>query len=77
MKKYIVLVKLLLLKEGSKDYKGIYRLLSYMNKDEGSEVNHSYQVFAYFSGSVSKLKSPIFCTNFVIVNFVIYKLRYI
>jgi hypothetical protein len=24
----------------TKDYRGIYRLLSYMNKDEGSKVNH-------------------------------------
>ncbi len=77
IKKYIVIVKLLLLKEGSKDYKGIHRLLSYMNKDEGSEVNYSCQVFAYFSASVSKLISPIFCTNFVIVNFFIYKPRYV
>jgi hypothetical protein len=30
------------------DYRGIYGLLSYMNKDEGSEVNHSCQVFANF-----------------------------
>jgi rRNA maturation protein Nop10 len=34
------------------DYRGIYRLLSYMNKDKGSNVN---QVFANFSASVKKL----------------------
>ncbi len=56
----------------SNDYRGIYRLVSYMNKDEGSEVNHCCQVFAIFSASVTKLISHIFCINFVIVNFVIY-----
>jgi hypothetical protein len=55
----------------------VYRLLSYMNKDEGSEVNHCCQVFAYFSASVSKSISHIFCINFVIVNFVVYTLCYV
>jgi hypothetical protein len=61
----------------AKDYRGINRLLSYMNKDEGSEVNHCCQVFANFSASVTKLLSHIFCKNFVIVNFVICKLCYV
>ncbi len=61
------------------DYRGINRLLCYMNKDEGSEVNHCCQVFANFSASVTKLLNHIFCINFVIVNFffvnfVMYKL---
>ncbi len=61
----------------TKEYRGLYRLLSYMNKDKGSEENHCCQVFANFSASVTKLISHIFCINFVIVNFVIYKLCYV
>jgi hypothetical protein len=53
-----------------KDYRGIYRLLSYMNKDEGSEVNHCCQVFAHFSANVTKFIHHIFCINFVFLNFV-------
>jgi hypothetical protein len=37
----------------------VYRLLSYMKKDEGSEVNQRCQVLAYFSASVSKLMFAI------------------
>jgi hypothetical protein len=60
-----------------KDYRSLYRLLSYMNKDEGSEVNHCCQVFANYSASVTKLICHIFCINFVIVNFFIYKLCFV
>jgi hypothetical protein len=60
-----------------KDYSGIHRLLSYMNKDEGSEVNHCCQVFAKCSTSVEKFICHIFLINFVIINFVTYKLCYV
>jgi hypothetical protein len=56
------------------DYRGIYRLLSYMNKDEGSEVNLCCQALANFSDSVTKFIHHMFCINFVIINFVTYKL---
>ncbi len=55
-----------------KDYRGLYRLLSYMNKDKGSEVNDCCQFFASFSSIVTKFISHIFCVNFVIINFVTY-----
>jgi hypothetical protein len=55
----------------TKDYRGICRLLCYMNNDEGSEVNHCSQVFAAnFSASVKKFIPHIFCINYVIINFV-------
>ncbi len=54
----------------AKDCRDIYRLLSYMNKDEGSEANHCCQVFTNFSASVTKFICHIFCTNFVIMHFV-------
>jgi hypothetical protein len=57
------------------DYKGIYRLLSYMNKDEGSEVTHCCQVLVNFSAGVMKFIRHIFCINVVIINFVMHKLR--
>ncbi len=57
-----------------KDYRGICRLLSYMNKDEGSEENHCCQVFANFSASETKFIHHIFCINFGIINFVTDKL---
>jgi hypothetical protein len=60
-----------------KDYRGVHRLLSYMNKDEGSEENQCCQVFANFSSSVAMFIRHIFCINFVIINFVTYKLRYL
>jgi hypothetical protein len=60
-----------------KDYRGIDRLLSYMNKDEGYEVNHCCQVFSNFSASMTKFICHIFCINFVIINFVTYKLCYL
>ncbi len=44
-----------------------------MNKDKGSEVNHCCHVFANFSASVTKFICHIFCINFVIINFVTYK----
>jgi hypothetical protein len=44
-----------------------------MDKDERSEVKHCCQAFANFSASVTKLISHIFCINFAIVNFVMYK----
>ncbi len=43
-----------------KDYRGIYRLSSYMNEDEGSEANHCCQVCANFSASVTKFFRHIF-----------------
>jgi hypothetical protein len=61
----------------TKDYRGICRLLSYMNKDEGSEVNKCCQVFANFLASVTKFAPQIFCVNFVIIYFVTYKLCYV
>ncbi len=60
-----------------KDYRGIYRSLSYMNKGQGSELNRCCQVFGNFSASVTKFIHHIFCINFVIINFVTYKLSYI
>ncbi len=57
-----------------KDYRGIYRLLSYMNKDKGSEVNHCCQAFANFSAGVKNFIRHIFCINFVIINLLLYKL---
>jgi hypothetical protein len=66
-----------------KDYRGIYRLLSYMNKDEGSEVNHCCQVFANFSASVTKFIHHIFLYKFcyfefcLLVSFVMYNICYI
>jgi hypothetical protein len=56
---------------------GIYRLLSYMNKDEESGVNHCCQAFANFSARVTKFIRHTFCINFVIINFVTYKLCYV
>ncbi len=57
------------------------RLLSCMNKDEGSEVNHCCQVFTNILSSVTKFICHIFWINFVImslllINFVSYKLCY-
>ncbi len=60
--------------EVPKDYRGIYRLLRNMNKDVGSEENHCCQVFANFSTSVTKFICHMSCINFVIINFVMYKL---
>jgi hypothetical protein len=53
------------------------RLLRHMNKDEGSEKNHCCQVFANLSASVTKCMHHIFCINFVIINFVTYKLCFV
>ncbi len=60
-----------------KDYRGVCRLLRYMNKDEGSEENHCCQVFANLSANVTKFIRHIFCINFVIINFVTYELCYL
>jgi hypothetical protein len=55
----------------------LYRMCFYMNKDEGSEVNHCCQVFANFSATLTKLIRHIFCINFVIINFDTCKLCYV